>query len=79
MAQVMSAERTTSYYLATHECFILAFCADCNHFVAASTELGRIAIAARAHRCYSRIGQSRKSPKNVDPADYWLKTSGVIA
>ena len=77
--QSMLGQQTTGFYLSRHECFILAFCAECNHFVAASTKIGRIAIAARAHRCDGGIRQSRKPPLKVDPANYWLRTSGVIA
>jgi hypothetical protein len=72
----MPSERS-SVYVCRHGRFFLAFCADCNDFVAASAELGRIAIAARAHRC--KITRSRKPPLKIDPAEYWLRASGAIA
>ena len=48
--QFMPSERC-SVYVSMHGRFLLAFCAHCKDFVAASSELGSIAIAARAHRC----------------------------
>jgi hypothetical protein len=75
----MSGQRPTNVYVSTYGRFILAICAECNHFVAASAGLGRIAIAARAHRCDGRIRLSRKHPVKVDAAECWLRTSGIIA
>ena len=72
----MASERC-SVYLSRHERVFLAFCADCKDFVAASAELGSIAIAARAHRCEATM--SRKLPLKIDPAEYWLRASGAIA
>jgi hypothetical protein len=72
----MPGERC-SVYVSMHGPFLLAFCAQCKDFVAASAELGSIAIAARAHRCEATM--SRKLPLKVDPAEYWLKASGTIA
>jgi len=72
----MASERP-SVYVSIHERVFLAFCADCKDFVAASAELGSIAIAARAHRCAATM--SRKLPLKVDPAEYWLRSSGAIA
>ena len=66
-----------SVYVSTHGRFFLAFCAQCTDFVAASAELGRIAIAARAHSCEGTM--SRKLPLKVDPAEHWLRTTGAIA
>ena len=66
-----------SVYVAMHGRFFLAFCAHCKDFVAASAELGSIAIAARAHGCESTM--SRKLPLKVDPAEHWLRASGAIA
>jgi hypothetical protein len=75
----MSGHSSATVYVSTHGRFLLAFCADCSHFVAASTELGAIAIATRAHRCDGRIRHSRKRPAKADLADRWLKTSGAMA
>lgn len=72
----MAGERP-SVYVSTHGRLFLAFCAHCKDFVAASAELGSIAIAARAHRCEATM--SRKLPLKVDPAEHWLRASGAIA
>ena len=74
----MSSLRPTSVYVSIHEGIFLALCAECDHFVAASAELGSIAIATRAHRCRSRVGQTRKPPLKIDPAEHWLRAAGVI-
>jgi hypothetical protein len=72
----MAGERCC-VYVSIHGRVFLAFCEDCKDFVAASAELGSIAIAARAHRCESTM--SRKLPVKTDPAEYWLRASGAIA
>ena len=72
----MASERS-AVYVSLHGRVFLAFCDACQDFVAASAGLGRIAIAARAHRCRSTA--SRKLPLKVDPAEYWLRASGAIA
>lgn len=75
----MLSHSSTDVYVSIHGRFFLAFCANCNHFVAGSAELGGIAIAARAHRCGDGIRSSRKHPLKIDPVDRWLRTSGAIA
>lgn len=72
----MPSERY-SVYVSMHGRLFLAFCAHCKNFVAASAELGGIAIAARAHRCEATM--SRKLPLKVDPAEHWLRATGGIA
>jgi len=74
--QSMPSDRC-GVYVSIHGRFFLAFCAQCEDFVAASAELGSLAIAARAHRCEPRI--SRKLPLKVDAAEHWLRASGAIA
>jgi hypothetical protein len=74
--QLMPSERC-SVYVSMHGRFLLAFCAHCKDFVAASSELGSIAIAARAHRCEATL--SRKLPLKIDPAEHWLRATGAIA
>jgi hypothetical protein len=69
-------ESSTVYVSMYGRCF-LAFCANCNNFLAASAEFGRIAIAARAHQCDAAA--TRKLPLKVDPAEHWLRASGTIA
>jgi hypothetical protein len=75
----MSSRSSAVVQVSMHGRFFLSFCAACNHFVAASTEFGWIAIAARAHRCGGTNRQCRKDALRVDPADRWLRTSGAIA
>jgi len=72
----MPSERC-SVYVSIHGRVFLAFCAHCKDFVAASAELGSIAIAARAHRCEAAM--SRKLPLKIDPAEHWLRATGAIA
>lgn len=65
-----------SVSVSMHRGFILAFCAECKHFVGASTEIGGIAIAARAHHCHYRV--PRKHPLKIDLAQQWLMAKGAI-
>jgi hypothetical protein len=73
----MHAQQSATVYVSIHGRCFLAFCDECKNFVAASAELGRIAIAARAHQC--DVTTSRKLPLKVDPAEHWLRASGAIA
>ena len=74
--QSMSSGRA-SVYVYNYGRVFLAFCADCQDFVAASAKLGGIAVAARAHRCEARM--LRKPPLKIDPAEHWLRATGTIA
>ncbi len=73
----MPRRGSTTIHVSIQEHCFLAFCAECKKFVGASAKLGRIAIATRAHQCEGRI--ARKLPRDVDPAEDWLRASGAIA